>query len=363
MNKVMKYFLYGNHDKKIFNTYKNIINENNFKRMQLVCIGELIFNLVVFVAITLTTFDIMSSGSFVYLFNVFLSIIYFIISKFWLKDNMKYATIFFYIYIIISLLSYEHLGITYNETYNATTLCTMFLVYSMLITDKPYRFSIIIFILSLTATAHSFNVKTYDVAVIDCFNFSVACFASIIISYYEFNTRLQTRIYQSNVENERDTDYLTNLKNRIYTESGINEYLKNSNKLNAMMLIDLDNFKKVNDTYGHLKGDKLLKKVANILKNNFRNTDYISRIGGDEFLVFIPDIKSKKTIESKGKKIIEKICKIELSEVKVGDSIGIAYSDKSTDYHTLFTNADSSMYKAKENGKNCICIYKSENKE
>ena len=72
------------------------------------------------------------------------------------------------------------------------------------------------------------------------------------------------------------------------------EYLhKSNNQMSAFIIIDLDNFKKINDSLGHLQGDEVLKQVANILKENFRKTDIIARLGGDEFIVFMKNIVQK----------------------------------------------------------------------
>ena len=132
----------------------------------------------------------------------------------------------------------------------------------------------------------------------------------ITVQYYDEENKIVlirrsdiTKEYlkQKNQENKlkaikkaADTDALTGIYNRIGAQRLIVEYLhKSNNQMSAFIIIDLDNFKKINDSLGHLQGDEVLKQVANILKENFRKTDIIARLGGDEFIVFMKNIVQK----------------------------------------------------------------------
>ncbi|HRM90834.1 MAG TPA: GGDEF domain-containing protein, partial [Thomasclavelia ramosa] len=132
----------------------------------------------------------------------------------------------------------------------------------------------------------------------------------ITVQYYDEENKIVlirrsdiTKEYlkQKNQENKlkaikkaADTDALTGIYNRIGAQRLIVEYLhKSNNEMSAFIIIDLDNFKKINDSLGHLQGDEVLKQVANILKENFRKTDIIARLGGDEFIVFMKNIVQK----------------------------------------------------------------------
>ena len=126
-----------------------------------------------------------------------------------------------------------------------------------------------------------------------------------------------------------------------------------------MILFDIDNFKTVNDTYGHEVGDQILQKTVRILKNNFRSDDYICRIGGDEFVVFLvhaSDVQ-RKLIASK----IDKI-NMELSETNdglpaVSISVGIAHGADAAEPDNLFRAADKAMYRSKRKGKRTYAFY------
>lgn len=158
-------------------------------------------------------------------------------------------------------------------------------------------------------------------------------------------------------------DGLTKLYNRPATEKMIGEILdENYGSENyALMIIDVDNFKTVNDTYGHLLGDAVLIDVSKIFKNIFRETDIIGRIGGDEFLVFMRKINNENDVREKAEKMCEKIRSLYANEVtlnKVSISVGIAlvFQERIL-YKELFKNADLALYETKKKGKDGFTIF------
>ncbi len=155
------------------------------------------------------------------------------------------------------------------------------------------------------------------------------------------------------------TDPLTGLNNRLQFESTIKEKtaeVRESEKTIALLFLDLDNFKTINDTLGHHMGDFLLKEVASRLKSCLRSKDFIARLGGDEFAIILEDIENQKIVKELAQKlicIIDQPYKLGNDQVKVGASIGIAYfPSKDTSIETLVINADIAMYHAKEVGRN-----------
>ncbi len=145
-----------------------------------------------------------------------------------------------------------------------------------------------------------------------------------------------------------------------YNRSGY-ELLLSSVDLNSvyMLLFDVDNFKEINDSYGHEVGDKVLVKLVRVLKNNFRADDHICRIGGDEFVVFL--VHSAK-IESS--QLAEKVNTINRELAGEDDglpvvsvSVGIVHGSESADAEDLFKKTDSAMYQAKQKGKQTYSFY------
>jgi len=160
------------------------------------------------------------------------------------------------------------------------------------------------------------------------------------------------------------TDHLTDLANRSHFHRRFNENIKlayREEKRLALMIFDLDRFKPVNDTFGHLVGDALLQEVASILLKHSRETDVVARIGGDEFAVLVVHPESRRNIEMIALRIISEISlpkTIMGHELTVGISIGISlYPDDSNDDEKLFHMSDLALYEAKRQGRNCHCFY------
>ena len=160
-------------------------------------------------------------------------------------------------------------------------------------------------------------------------------------------------------------DSLTGLANRHHFETVLKNAIAYTrrfpeNKL-GLMLLDLDLFKQVNDNYGHAIGDTLLIHIAKILKNSVRDTDTVSRFGGDEFAILLKGIETSEQVTRVAEKLIDVLSKphhIEGYDIKIGVSIGITfYPECADDSEQLFRQADMMMYKAKDAGRNTYRIY------
>jgi diguanylate cyclase (GGDEF)-like protein len=129
----------------------------------------------------------------------------------------------------------------------------------------------------------------------------------------------------------------------------------------AVMFIDLDRFKQVNDTLGHEAGDLLLKEVARRLRANLRSGDTVARLGGDEFVMLLEEIASEQDMLWVGQKLIAELgapCTIAGHEVTVTGSIGVSiFPEDGQDPGTLLRNADAAMYRAKAKGRNLCELY------
>lgn len=157
-----------------------------------------------------------------------------------------------------------------------------------------------------------------------------------------------------------ETDALTGLYNRRAAEEHITRQMqtdgRNPDCVRPLISIDLDKFKQVNDTYGHLEGDALLIAVADSIKTSVRNSDIVGRIGGDEFIVYLGNVTDKKDAEA----VADKLCtairslstlKPEWSEISA--SIGISFADRAEiEMEELYIAADKAMYSSKGNGRN-----------
>ena len=155
------------------------------------------------------------------------------------------------------------------------------------------------------------------------------------------------------------TDELTNLLNRRemkYRGTSLLELAARSHQPVGLLMLDIDFFKKVNDTFGHLEGDRVLKQLGSLLNGFARKTDLVSRFGGEEFLIMLPDTNQKDTLLFCDR-LHEKINQIRVGDNVLTVSIGVSMGDGVMSFTDLFTQADNAVYKAKALGRNRTEMY------
>ncbi|MCR5311843.1 MAG: GGDEF domain-containing protein [Lachnospiraceae bacterium] len=188
----------------------------------------------------------------------------------------------------------------------------------------------------------------------------------VLFSIFAFGTLVASSIkhkeHGRELEDKADTDLLTELYNKLATERKIQEYIDEHPKSSGMFFIfDVDNFKKINDTMGHAFGDLMLKTIGTQIRSVFRVTDIIGRIGGDEFIIFLKDVK-----ESEVKEQADRLTSF-FHDFKAGGdyvkysataSIGAAlYPEDGKSFKGLYEAADQALYKAKKRGKNRLVFF------
>ena len=154
------------------------------------------------------------------------------------------------------------------------------------------------------------------------------------------------------IRHKAEHDALTDLLNRGSFDKLLKLY-ENDEAPFALLIVDVDSFKHINDTYGHTTGDAALKRVAELLQRTFRSIDYVCRIGGDEFAVIMVEMTSnlKYTIQEKIGTINETLKNAEGEVPALSLSVGVAFSDRDNPHGTIFEDADQALYKVKSNGK------------
>jgi diguanylate cyclase (GGDEF)-like protein len=159
-------------------------------------------------------------------------------------------------------------------------------------------------------------------------------------------------------------DGLTTLPNRSLFSKLLGASIKQAHRYNrqlAVLFLDLDRFKQINDTLGHEAGDQLLQEVATRLKDCLRDSDTVARLGGDEFVVLLPELLEEKYVATVARKILSAVAQPFVllgGESRVTASVGISiYSRDGLDEETLTKNADAAMYQAKSEGKNNFKFY------
>ena len=183
-------------------------------------------------------------------------------------------------------------------------------------------------------------------------------------SLYDAMQKLQNMLKQRDafefqLKNIANTDKLTGVSNRLFLDEYLKtvEYLPQHFDYLSLIIIDIDNFKRVNDQYGHIFGDSVIVSVAESLKENVRSTDLIIRFGGDEFLVVIDQIGFEQALIS-AEKIRESISALDFqlpeSDQKLTVSVSIGVAVGAENWIALLEKADKSLFKAKAQGKNVV---------
>ncbi|MFV0341849.1 MAG: diguanylate cyclase [Anaerocolumna sp.] len=184
--------------------------------------------------------------------------------------------------------------------------------------------------------------------------------------------KARVKVHMQNIKSQRElhalmqelretaiTDYLTKLYNRRYFTEQLNDHVSMNNDPISLILFDIDDFKKINDTYGHNVGDIVLVTVSNIFKLILREEDIIARWGGEEFIVCLPgvDITRAVTIANKLRKEVDKyIFRYEDLQFHCSITGGVIQYDRCITAEKNITNADEALYTGKSTGKNqCIC--------
>jgi len=182
-------------------------------------------------------------------------------------------------------------------------------------------------------------------------------------SLYELTNDLKSA--NKELEDLANCDLVTELPNRLYFQDIVYDMFlraKNNDKIVAIMFLDLDGFKSINDTLGHEAGDMILKVVGTRLKSVVRASDTVARIGGDEFAIAIGDITDVDHVKIIAKTIIKEVnekCPYKDDHCHVGVSIGISfYPEHGNSINELMQRADKAMYDIKKMGKNNYSIYK-----
>lgn len=167
-------------------------------------------------------------------------------------------------------------------------------------------------------------------------------------------------LYQKAVA-EAHRDPLTQISNRAaFDEALSRETCSFKRHLTgfSLMVIDIDHFKQVNDTYGHISGDSVLKSVAQVIKNTIRRSDEVFRYGGEEFVVLLSntDIDGARFIAERVRREIKKLTVRSYEDINVTASIGVAATNKLQDVNDTLYHADKALYQAKEDGRDRVVV-------
>ena len=222
----------------------------------------------------------------------------------------------------------------------------------------PYRlhYGMILFF-ELIYISATLLLKTPFTAQYDIFNSIVGIAFSFALAQITLRLRIQDHETRSRYQKLSIQDALSGLLNKVACQEAAADYLARTapDTICALLILDLDDFKRINDEYGHYTGDALLQTIGNTLSSTFRSTDIVGRFGGDEFLILVKDTADYTMLEQKCCIVHQKLqaaaeqnCNLQTT-CSIG---GVILNRQTTDFHTLFKQADNALYEAKASGKN-----------
>ena len=270
--------------------------------------------------------------------------------------ELIYLTIYFFIALFLYPKVYQKFpNILTNSIFYIAVTQIIIASYMMLLSNTPYD--------------SAFNIA-YFLKIISYFIPFVCLIINYVFSYNAvLEAQIRLQISREKLKYLASHDPLTELYNRREFERIIEQKVASSNRENgsfALFLIDIDNFKQINDTFGHIRGDEFIQHFADVLQSLTRKGEILSRIGGDEFTLITGKLQSKEDVQLLAERLINGLNKpiLQLEQersVTTTISLGIAmYPFNGNTSQELLRKADIAMYSAKNSGKNTYRFYSEE---
>ena len=341
-----------------YQKYEKEIRVSNVHSLRNLCIlGAVIYSVIL--AASLFSKEI-GSSSYTYGGILLISLVMLLLCLYMPQFVEKRINLLYPLAMVLVFALTIRMGTFENRELTASAVNIVIVLMPILFLDKPYKHALIVSAAVAAFVIICFCIKPVEVAIIDAIN-AIGCgFASALVSNYIIRTKMRELMEHSEVQQQRDTDSLTGLYNRRAAEQVISECLR-EDVCQAAMLLDIDGFKKINDTFGHKKGDEVLAETAGILSASFAEEVNCSRLVGDEFMVFFPRAERTEIVRLAESllKQLQRSVEQDGRQCPISCSIGIAIkaAGAAASYDELYWQADQAMYQAKETGKNQYRIF------
>ncbi len=296
-------------------------------------------------------------------FLFFTAVLIFIgVSSLYIKSYYRNKWIIILLCLLFEIITFAF--VIYLDIYTSPNTASVFLpllyiVFSVCFIFPIWQILILFFFVEIIYVFLVKLVKEPAVGINDIFMSVISIVFSLLISQVILWYRTKDHQIRCRYMHLSMTDSLTGILNKKSCEEAIRKYLEaNTDHYCALLFLDLDNFKSINDHTGHATGDQILEGTGKLLFNSFRSTDIVGRIGGDEFMVLIKDFSdSEEALKRKCALLQNEMYQTMLDfSVEASCSIGaVLFQNKDLDFRTIYELADESLYKAKTAGKNqCI---------
>lgn len=284
-----------------------------------------------------------------------------LLSRTLLASHPKHVRGAWHFLLVLTYIGSALISSVLQPAANAVTMIVFLVLMPLFVIERPLVIYGITGLMSLVFIYLTWAVKEPFFSRGDIINTVVFNFCSVITYYQTVRAKMRDIVNGSQLRRQRDTDGLTGLRNRMSAEQEISRIITSGTEQALFIILDVDNFKDVNDRFGHNVGDQALVSIADTLRGNFRGCDTIARLGGDEFIVFLPACAYTEMMHKKINTLLDGIGAIETGgseKLRINASAGVArYPEDGASFQNLYKSADQALYLAKGNGKKNFVVY------
>ena len=278
-----------------------------------------------------------------------------------IKVKSRYILIIFYLWMIPIMLTGIFMGTFGDPRQISVTIMVFLCVVPMFILDKPWRIGLFIILTAIAYVICCYLAKPLQVFYTDMVDLVLVSGLGIGANFFILRDRIDNVEKNMELMHMAETDFLTDLHNRGAGVEKVESLLRQGRN-GMFILMDCDNFKYVNDHYGHGNGDTSLKNIAVCIQKSFRDDDICMRIGGDEYAVFVQNLNSTEDAGKCIERMMKRINNVTISEMPgyhltVSVGVSVIDSEHRKTFEMLYKESDEALYQSKSRGKNICTFY------
>ncbi|WP_313524450.1 GGDEF domain-containing protein [Anaerotignum sp.] len=281
------------------------------------------------------------------------------VGRFGIKKSKRSITPIFYLALTPLMIMGTMIGTYLDREVPSVTILVLLCVLTLFIIDKPWRIILYITVNAIFYVICCFDAKSYELFWVDMIDLFAFYFVAIGVNFFTLNDRIDSVENYIKYRDRSELDLMTGIYNR---EAGLNkiQHLIFNQVRGAFIIIDIDNFKEINDNFGHMYGDDVIKDISKIIKKTFQEDDIVLRMGGDEFVVYAIDIVTREANKKNLERLLRNIKTAKIGGEKgtpISISIGCSIYDRElVEFNRLYRDSDRCLYEAKSAGKGCYVI-------
>lgn len=338
-----------------FTEYREAVRSQNLSMMKGLCLGCLLISIGgVLLELLDASFGFTGAGAYVL---TVLSLAGCASSRFILPRHPRIILIAYYAFLSLLLALFMLMGTVWDPQSAAVTFIMFMVVLPLFMLDRPWRVALFVIAATVLFCIMATEFKGTAISSQDVSNAISFCFMGIAINTAFMRVKLNDVVTRAEFEKLSTIDSLTGVLNRRSGESLIEWLLeaREEGALSALAMVDIDDFKQVNDTHGHSVGDGVLLSVTQAIERELRPGDVLCRLGGDEFVVFFSKLASREEGVALAQRFVENVRRGHEEAAGASVSVGVAYCpDSGASFASLYQAADEALYRSKGEGKNRV---------